>query len=146
MIPLLIPLFSMRAAQTECSRWMMLIRYLHYGQLINQTLQIQMWNSCLLRCMTCPLCSKMNFRPLINSSIVPNPEVTTAKKIVLLLSDKEDRGWKSNLLGARRIAPNIPERKMQIKTQKAFLFQQCAFYQSIGQQMIVFVLSVASLL
>lgn len=69
----------MCAAQTECSRWVMLIHYLHYGQLINQSLQIQMWNSCLLRCMICHLCSRMNFRSLINPSITRNPEVTTAK-------------------------------------------------------------------
>jgi len=69
----------MCAAQTEYSRWVILIRYLHYGQLINQSLQIQMWNSCLLRCMICPLCSRMNFRSLINPSIIRNPEVATTK-------------------------------------------------------------------
>ena len=69
----------MCAAQTEYSRWVILIRYPHYGQLINQSLQIQMWNSCLLRCMICPLCSRMNFRSLINPSIIRNPEVATTK-------------------------------------------------------------------
>jgi len=66
------------------------------------------------------------------------------KNCVLLLSAKEDRCWKFNIFGAGRIAPNIPEWKMQVKSQKT-LFQQRAFYQSIGQQRIVFVFSVASL-
>ena len=66
------------------------------------------------------------------------------KNCVLLLSAKEDRCWKSNIFGAGRIAPNIPEWKMQVKSQKT-LFQLRAFYQSIGQQRIVFVFSVASL-
>lgn len=72
----------MFAAQTECSRWVMLIRYLHYGLLISQSLQIQTWNSCLLRCMICPLCSRMNFQSLINPAIIRNPKVT-ASNIVL---------------------------------------------------------------
>jgi hypothetical protein len=78
--------------------------------------------------MICPLCSRMSFRSLINPSIIRSkPWSDNSKNCVLLLSAKEDRCWKSNLLGAGQIAQNIPEWKMQVKSQKTLLFQQCAF-------------------
>lgn len=125
MIPLLIPLFSMRAAQTECSRWMMLIRYLHYGQLINQTLQIQMWNSCLLRCTICPLCSRMNFLSLINPSIIQNPEVTTSKIVLCYYQPRKIVVASPTFWVLDELQRISLEWKMQVKSQKTLLFQQC---------------------
>jgi hypothetical protein len=99
----------------------------------------------LLRCMICPLCSRMNFRSLINPSIIRNPEVTTAKIVFCYYQP-------------RKIVVGSPTFWVLDKSHSTFLSGKCKsshrkpccsnsvpFYQSVGQQRIVFVFSAASL-